>query len=88
MDASLLFPETYSECDNVFIPLQGKQINYFPCELFNPNTTGYPDVSQYTNRTYCHTSTTATNLLNQFTAEGVPKSDGTGYDKVSRIYYS
>ncbi|KAI9276119.1 chitin synthase [Sporodiniella umbellata] len=88
MDATLLFPQTYSECDNVYIPLQGKQVNYFPCALFNPNTTAYPDVSQYTNRTSCHTSTTSTSLLSKFSTQGVPKKDGSGFDKISRIYYS
>ncbi|CAO3688369.1 unnamed protein product [Rhizopus stolonifer] len=87
MDATFLFPEHYPECDNVFIPLQGAQPNYFPCELFNPNSTDIPDASQYTNRTYCHTSKQAIQLLNQFTIRGIPKSDATGYNKVSRVYY-
>ncbi|CAO3694478.1 unnamed protein product [Rhizopus microsporus] len=87
MDATLLFPQRYPECDNVFVPLKGEQPNYFPCQLFNPNTTDIPDVAQYTNRTYCHTSSSAINLLNQFTTEGVPNKKGQ-YDKVSRVYYN
>lgn len=87
MDASFLFPTHASECDNVFVPLQGQQPNYFPCQLFNPNNTVPPDPSLYTNRTSCHTSATAINLFNSFTNEGVPKKDG-GFDKAAKIYYN
>lgn len=88
MDASLLFPQHYAECDSVFVSLQGIQPNYFPCELFNSKIPDAPDVSQYTNRTNCHTSTAAINLLDEFTANGVPNSDKGGYNKVSRVYYT
>ncbi|KAI7896780.1 chitin synthase [Mucor mucedo] len=87
MDASLLFPTKAAECDNVFVPLQGAQPNYFPCQLFNPNSTIVPDVSQYTNRSNCHTSSAALNLFDTFTKEGVPNSKG-GYDQASRVYYN
>jgi chitin synthase len=87
MDASLLFPEHYSECDNVFIPLQGDQLNYFPCQLFNPNSTTAPDASQYTNRTSCHTASSATSELQQFNSQGVPMKNGK-FQKRARVYYN
>ncbi|KAI8891080.1 glycosyltransferase family 2 protein [Backusella circina FSU 941] len=87
MDASFLFPEHYSECNNVFIPLQGDQLNYFPCQLFNPNSTIAPDVSQYTNRTSCHTSSAATAELQKFSSQGVPMKDGK-FQKRARVYYN
>ena len=87
MDASLLFPTPAPECENVLIPLQGQQPNYFPCQLFNPNNTVPPDVSQYTNRTNCHTSPAATSLFHQFSTEGVPDKNG-DYNKAYKIYYN
>ncbi|KAI9279125.1 chitin synthase [Sporodiniella umbellata] len=87
MDGSFLFPKVHPECEKVFLPLQGPQPNYFPCQLFNPNSTEIPDVSQYTNRTYCHTSPKAFQSLQQFSARGVPKPNSSGYHKRSRIYY-
>lgn len=87
MDASFLFPEHAPECDNVFVALQGQQVNYFPCQLFNPNSTTPPDVSLYANRTNCHSSNTATSILNSFNSQGVPMSSG-GFDKRSSVYYN
>lgn len=87
MDASFLFPEHVPECDNVFVALQGQQPNYFPCQLFNPNSTIPPDVSLYANRSSCHTSTAATNMFNSFNAQGVPTADG-GFAKLSNVYYN
>ncbi|KAI7899604.1 chitin synthase-domain-containing protein [Cokeromyces recurvatus] len=86
MDASFLFPKKISACDNIFIPLQGEQPNYFPCELFNPNNTLPPSVSLFTNRTNCHAGATSTELLNIFATKGVPDKDGT-YDKRAKVYY-
>ncbi|KAI8082245.1 chitin synthase [Thamnidium elegans] len=86
MDASLLFPTYTSACDNVFLPLQGQQPNYFPCQLFNPNITVAPDPSQYTNKTNCHTSSAALEMFESFRMNGVPKTDG-GYNKAARVYY-
>jgi chitin synthase len=87
MDASLLFPTYAPECDNVFIPLQGQQPNYFPCQLFNPNNTVPPDASLYSNRTLCHTSKAALDMFNSFNTDGVPKKDG-GFNAASKIYYN
>lgn len=86
MDASLLFPTTTPACDNVFVPLQGPQPNYFPCQLFNPNNTVPPDPSLYSNKTACHTSSAALDMFESFKTNGVPKSDG-GYHKANRVYY-
>lgn len=87
MDASLLFPTYTSACDSIFVALQGKQPNYFPCELFNPNNTVAPDVSQYTNRTNCHLTAAGTNELSSFTYQGVPTKNN-GYEKPSKVYYN
>lgn len=86
MDASLLFPTHAPECDEILVPLQGQQMNYFPCQLFNPNSTVIPDVSQYTNRTNCHTSSAALNLFDTFTKQGVPNKGK--YIQASRVYYN
>ncbi|KAI9487592.1 MAG: chitin synthase [Benjaminiella poitrasii] len=87
MDVSFLFPRNSPACDNVFIPLQGSQTNYFPCQTFNPNNTVAPSVSQYTNRTSCYTDSAADNLLNTFETQGVPKKGG-GYNKRAKVYYT
>ncbi|CEP13266.1 hypothetical protein [Parasitella parasitica] len=87
MDASFLFPTRVSACDSVFVDLQGQQPNYFPCQMFNPNNTVPPDVSLYTNRTNCHTSDAAINLLHTFASQGVPNKDGI-LNKISKVYYN
>lgn len=87
MDASFLFPVKESACDNVYIPLQGDQPNYFPCELFNPNKTVPPSVSFYTNRTNCHTSDASTSLYNEFSTQGVPDKNG-NLVKKAKVYYT
>lgn len=85
MDASFLFQSTNAECASVFIPKQGDQQYYFPCQLFNPNSTIAPDQSEYKNATSCHLSTTARNLYQSFKNQGVPKASG--LDKAARVYY-
>jgi chitin synthase len=87
LDASFLFPESVSACDSVYVPLQGAQVNYFPCEMFDPANTVAPSVSYYTNRTNCHTSATATSLMNQFYTQGTPDKDG-NLVKKSKVYYN
>ncbi|KAI7903969.1 chitin synthase-domain-containing protein [Cokeromyces recurvatus] len=86
MDATFLFQTIKSECASVFIPTQGDQPIYFPCQLFNPNSTIPPDPFQFINRTSCHLSATAYNVYNSFQTQGVPRSDG-GFDKAARVYY-
>lgn len=86
MDATFLFQTTQSECTSVFTPLQGDQQIYFPCQLFNPNSTIPPDPSQFMNRTGCHLSANARNVYDGFQSQGVPKSAG-GFDKAARVYY-
>ncbi|KAI8367214.1 chitin synthase [Choanephora cucurbitarum] len=87
LDASLLFPQRYTECDNVYLPLQGQQPNYFPCQLFNPNsTTPSIDASAYTNRTLCHTSANAVNLYRSFYTNGAPSLSGKSNKRV-KVYY-
>ncbi|KAI8364402.1 chitin synthase [Blakeslea trispora] len=86
MDASLLFPQRFPECDNVYIPLQGQQANYFPCQMFNPNSTTPPDASTYTNRTLCHTSASALNMYNSFYNNGSPTKNGK-LSKRLKVYY-
>jgi chitin synthase len=86
MDASFLFQSTVSDCASVFIPKQGDQQIYFPCQLFNPNNTIPPDQSQFVNQTSCHLNTAAHNLYNSFKETGVPNPKG-GFDKAARVYY-
>ncbi len=86
MDASFLFQSPVAECASVFIPKQGDQQIYFPCQLFNPNSTIPPDTQQFTNRTSCHLSANGRNLYNNFKANGVPRTKG-GFDKAARVYY-
>ncbi|KAI9483316.1 MAG: chitin synthase-domain-containing protein [Benjaminiella poitrasii] len=86
MDATFLFLTIKSECASVFIPTQGDQQIYFPCQLFNPNSTIPPDPSQFMNRTSCHLSATSHELFNSFQSQGVPRPDG-GFDKAARVYY-
>ncbi|KAI8976111.1 chitin synthase [Pilobolus umbonatus] len=86
MDASLLFPQKFPECDNVFIPLQGPQNRYFPCQVFNSNNTVFPDASQFTNTSSCHTSSRASEQLSQLTNQGVPTVSGR-LEQKSNIYY-
>ncbi|KAI8984616.1 chitin synthase-domain-containing protein [Mycotypha africana] len=76
-DATFLFPEKISACDGVYIPLQGDQPNYFPCQLFDPNDTVPPEPSTYTNTTACHTNDAAKKMLEAFTYDGVPTNTGT-----------
>ncbi|KAG0167648.1 Chitin synthase, class 3 [Apophysomyces sp. BC1015] len=85
MDASFLFQESQTACADVYLPKNGPQPVYFPCQLFNPNNTIPPDPSTFTNRTSCHTPT-GLDLYKQFETEGVPKPDG-GYEKSARVYY-
>jgi chitin synthase len=90
MDASFLFQNQIdtSACSNVLTPKQGAQPTYFPCQLFNPNATQPPSPAQFTNRTSCHMSTTATHLFNSFYQDGVPKkNEGGGLNKAARVYY-
>ncbi|KAG2213305.1 hypothetical protein INT46_007518 [Mucor plumbeus] len=86
MDATFLFQTIQPECTSVFTPLQGDQQIYFPCQLFNPNSTIPPDPSQFMNRTGCHLSANARNVYDGFQSQGVPKSAG-GFDKAARVYY-
>jgi chitin synthase len=84
MDATFLFQSIQPACTSVFI---GDQQIYFPCQLFNPNATVPPDPSQFVNKTSCHLSTTARSLYSSFQNQGVPRSDGHGFDKAARVYY-
>lgn len=86
MDATFLFQQPQSDCESVFIPTNGGQQIYFPCQMFNPNSTVPPDPSQFMNRTACHLSTNAHNVYNSLRDQGVPKAEG-GFDKAARIYY-
>lgn len=85
MDATFLFQTIQSDCSSVFIPKQGDQSYYFPCQLFNPNATIAPDQSGFKNTTNCHLSVSARNLYQSFKSYGVPKSSG--LDKAARVYY-
>lgn len=88
MDASFLFQQQITDCTSVFIPKSGDQQQiYFPCQLFNPNSTIPPDPNQFLNRTSCHLSANAHSLYNSFKTVGVPKSKGNGFDKAARVYY-
>jgi chitin synthase len=86
MDATFLFQTPQPDCASVFIPINGDQSIYFPCQMFNPNTTTAPDPSQFMNRTACHLSSNAHNVYNNFKNQGVPKPEG-GFDKAARVYY-
>ncbi|KAI7860221.1 chitin synthase-domain-containing protein [Circinella umbellata] len=84
MDASLLFQDTtQTACTNIF---GNAGTVYFPCQLFNPNTTDVPDPSTFSNQTQCHLTPTARNMYTSFREQGVPKSQG-GFDKSLRVYY-
>ncbi|KAG2206294.1 hypothetical protein INT47_007308 [Mucor saturninus] len=85
MDASFLFQTVQPDCTSVFIPKQGEQPYYFPCQLFNPNATIAPDQTGYKNATSCHLSSNARGLYQSFKTQGVPKA--TGLDKAARVYY-
>ncbi|KAI8644861.1 chitin synthase-domain-containing protein [Parasitella parasitica] len=86
MDATFLFQTSQPDCASVFTPIQGDQQIYFPCQLFNPNSTIPPDPSQFTNQTSCHLVANARNVYSGFQSQGVPKSAG-GFDKAARVYY-
>lgn len=87
MDATFLFQTIQPECTSVYLPKQGEQSIYFPCQLFNPNATVPPPQSQFTNRTSCHQTSNARSLFQSFQNQGVPRSDGNGFDKAGRVYY-
>ncbi|CAO3589157.1 unnamed protein product [Absidia cylindrospora] len=90
MDASFLFQQQIdtSSCKSVLTNKQGDQPVYFPCQLFSPNSTIPPSSSLFTNHTSCHMSSTATQQLNSFYQDGVPKkNEGGGFNKAARIYY-
>lgn len=84
MDATFLFQSVQADCASVFTSDQ--QI-YFPCQLFNPNSTIPPDVSQFDNRTSCHLSSAARNMYTSFRDSGVPNTKE-GLDKAARVYYN
>lgn len=86
MDASFLFQSPQADCEEVFIPVQGNQPIYFPCDLFNPNATVPPNPSMFSNQTACHLSSTARSEYASFQTQGVPNKKG-GYDKAGRVYY-
>ncbi|KAI9251516.1 chitin synthase-domain-containing protein [Phascolomyces articulosus] len=83
MDASLLFQDNQAACADV---LGNTGPVYFPCQLFNPNTTDVPDPSTFSNQTQCHLTSTARSMYNSFEVQGVPKPQG-GFDKAARVYY-
>ncbi|KAI9318391.1 chitin synthase-domain-containing protein [Dichotomocladium elegans] len=62
---------------------------YFPCQMFNPNdTTSKALYTTSTNKNAaCHLTSNARNLLHEFQTKGIPRVDGTGLDKIARIYY-
>ncbi|TIB73624.1 hypothetical protein E3Q24_01040 [Wallemia mellicola] len=67
MDASFLFQRVNQDCLNVITPADGSGIDhsgnqmswYFPCQLFSPNGTSSASLTNYTDSTLCHTSSTA-----------------------------
>ncbi|TIB97764.1 kinase-like protein [Wallemia mellicola] len=67
MDASFLFQRVNQDCLNVITPADGSGIDhsgnqmswYFPCQLFSPNGTSSASLTNYTDPTLCHTSSTA-----------------------------
>ncbi|KAI8100114.1 chitin synthase [Halteromyces radiatus] len=90
MDASFLFQQQVdtSACNSVLTLKKGPQSVFFPCQLFNPNSTMPPSASQFSNHTSCHTSSAATQQYNSFYQNGVPKkNDGGGFNKAARVYY-
>ncbi|KAI9323430.1 chitin synthase-domain-containing protein [Dichotomocladium elegans] len=90
MDASLLFQaDTTSVCGSILTAKTSSATQgiYFPCQLFNPNSTVMPDPNTYTNKTSCHTSSASNSVYSSFQTVGVPKSSG-GFDKAARVYYN
>ncbi|TIB17367.1 hypothetical protein E3P89_00156 [Wallemia ichthyophaga] len=67
MDASFLFQRVNENCKDIITPADNTGIDhsgndmswYFPCQLFSPNGTTTPNLSNYTDDTLCHTSSTA-----------------------------
>ncbi|ORX47511.1 hypothetical protein DM01DRAFT_266728 [Hesseltinella vesiculosa] len=85
-DASFLFQKRTPECDQIFTPKAANTAKvYFPCQLFNPNSTTPPNPAQFSNTTDCHNSPKATAMYNQFADQGVPTKKG--LTKSARVYY-
>ncbi|KAI8393356.1 chitin synthase-domain-containing protein [Radiomyces spectabilis] len=87
MDASFLFQTPSPSCASVFLPKQGNQPVYFPCQLFNPNNTVPPDPNTFTNQTRCHLGQASRNQFQNFQVNGVPSSKGE-LNKAARVYYN
>ncbi|KAI9263354.1 chitin synthase-domain-containing protein [Phascolomyces articulosus] len=91
-DASFLFQsDEEGLCTNIITPKVPSTSNdgiYFPCQLFDPKTTGgnIPGSSGYTNQTGCHKSQKARDSFKSMQEYGVPNGNG-GYDKAGRVYY-
>lgn len=91
-------------CENVFPPKQAASSSwaslgvsqqtpttpevYFPCQMFNPNDTSTKSFATSSSASPCHLSNTARTVLQQFQTQGIPKADGTGFDKIARVYYT
>ncbi|KAI9276746.1 chitin synthase-domain-containing protein [Phascolomyces articulosus] len=98
MDASFLFQEINPPaCTQVFprkmsgltsltAPQAPPQV-YFPCQMFNPNDTTTKQLS-HNLTSGCHLSNTARTMYRDFQNNGVPRTDGSGVDKVGRVYYN
>ncbi|KAI9487953.1 chitin synthase-domain-containing protein [Zychaea mexicana] len=97
MDGSFLFQEINPpECTKVLprktsglISLTAPQAPpqvYFPCQMFNPNDTTTKQLS-HNLTSGCHLSPTARSMYSEFKINGVPRTDGSGIDKVGRVYY-
>ncbi|KAG2226467.1 hypothetical protein INT45_014211 [Circinella minor] len=93
MDASFLFQEIDPPiCSNVFprkqslSALQALPQVYFPCQMFNPNDTTTKQLS-HNLTSGCHLSNTARSMYRDFHNNGIPRSDGSGFDKIGRVYY-
>ncbi|KAG2171563.1 hypothetical protein INT43_008289 [Umbelopsis isabellina] len=94
-DATFLFQNVNQHCLDVINPKpgtnvgqQGNQVQaYFPCQLFDPNSSVVPDSAAFNNQTGCHFSSAARQMYQSFQTQGVPKLTG-GYDKAGRIYYN
>ena len=54
--------------------------------MFNPNDTSTKMLS-HNLTSGCHLSSSARTMFREFQTQGVPRSDGSGLDKVARVYY-
>ncbi|KAI8149685.1 chitin synthase-domain-containing protein [Fennellomyces sp. T-0311] len=80
-----VFPRKQSGLTSLTAPQAPPQV-YFPCQMFNPNDTTTKMLS-HNLTSGCHLSNTARTMFREFQTQGVPRTDGSGLDKIARVYY-